>query len=505
VPNSVSFFPALLFRGLLAPAIVTLVTTYLIHSTLVMGGTWLAIRAARLGSEALKERLWKLAAIVPLCTAPLQSILHVSPLTVELVRSVAAFQESRVDRAETLASTDVSLTTPLPEMALAEPRTWSEGSFATPARSPGSEPALAESVTEDASSAIQRLSERPSNKTLPLGQVGVGWIAVAIVVICCVGFARLVLQSHLFSRCLRGCAVIRDPAIGRMIADIVRRARVRRGFRLLSSPSFRQPAAFGLFRWTIVLPENALRTFEPNELYALLAHEAAHLVRGDAVWLWIGRTLCSGLPFQPLNFVARRAWRRSAELLCDEWAVNHSAESLALARCLTRVAESTFGSPRLQALWALGAPSHLSERVERLLNGECRGDAWSSRARGQVVALTAAALAMAFMCVAPRTSVMANGSEPTEGIRAGESAPTESAESAFDRHPGIASLGEELRRLKSEIDDLRAVVKSRRATNAPALHLADQIAQRASALQTCYQTVANARQTPATRGKGESQ
>jgi beta-lactamase regulating signal transducer with metallopeptidase domain len=312
----------------------------------------------------------------------------------------------------------------------------------------------------------------------------VNWFAVALAGICCVGIARLVCQSLVFSLRLRDCALVREPSAWRMLEQIARRAGARRRFRLLASPTFRQPAAFGLFRWTIVLPEEVLRTFDPNELYALLAHEAAHLVRNDAVWLWVGRILCSCLPFQPLNSVARRAWRRSAEMLCDGWAVRHSANGLALARCLTRVAESNSpAAPRMQALWALGAPSHLSERVERLLNDRSERDAWGTRSRGRLVAMAAVGIAALFVCVAPRATVLANVSEPTSagGVE----------ERAMER-TNIGLLGNELRELSAEIDHVSRLVQSRLPPNRRATELAKRISARASELKTRYEKLVHA-------------
>src|SRR5262245_20114372 len=55
-----------------AATIVALVATYLLHSTLLLGGVWLAIALTRSRSAVLQERLWKLAALAPLLTAPLQ-------------------------------------------------------------------------------------------------------------------------------------------------------------------------------------------------------------------------------------------------------------------------------------------------------------------------------------------------------------------------------------------------------------------------------------------------
>jgi len=267
-----------------------------------------------------------------------------------------------------------------------------------------------------------------------------------------------------------------------MLEQIARRGGARRRFRLLASPTFRQPAAFGVFRWTIVLPEDVLRNFDSSELYALLAHEAAHLVRGDALWLWVGRILCSCFAMQPLNFVARREWRRSSELLCDQWAVHHAANGLALARCLTRVAESnSLAAPRLQALWALGTPSHLSQRVERLLDGACESDVWGSRTRRRLITIAALGIATAFVWGAPRTTISANAREP---LSAGRDEPR-----AVER-ANIGMLGNDLSELRAEIDHVTHLVQSRLPANRKATQFAKRISARASALKTRYEKLA---------------
>src|SRR5205807_2459997 len=93
-----------------------------------------------------------------------------------------------------------------------------------------------------------------------------------------------------------------------------------------------EPAAFGIGRWTIVIPGRAISDLSHDELRALLAHELAHLVRGDSLWLGVSRAVCSCLAFQPLNHLARREWQRAAEFLCDRWAVDRTGTPLALAR-----------------------------------------------------------------------------------------------------------------------------------------------------------------------------
>jgi beta-lactamase regulating signal transducer with metallopeptidase domain len=329
----------------------------------------------------------------------------------------------------------------------------------------------------------------------PRAPLALTWLAGLLIGLCCAGIVRLVWQTILFSLRLRDCRVIRDLSVCRQLEQIARRGGVRRKFRLLVSPTFRQPAAFGVFRWTIVLPEEVLRTFDASEVYALLAHEAAHLVRGDAIWLWWGRILCSCFAFQPLNFLARREWRRSAEILCDEWAVTRAADGLALARCLTHIAElNAPTAPRLQALWALGSVSHLGERVERLLNGTPVRDAWNTRARGRLVTLAAAGIASLCDCAAPRTSVLASASEgPADGR--GESVVFASL-SPSERAAATA-LGHELGQLHSEIDAIIDLAETRRPGDARVIELARRIAARATQLHDRYRRLTLTTITPA--------
>jgi hypothetical protein len=53
---------------------IILVTTYILHSTLVLGGTWLAFAVARPQSYLLRERVWRWAAVLPLITVPIQLV-----------------------------------------------------------------------------------------------------------------------------------------------------------------------------------------------------------------------------------------------------------------------------------------------------------------------------------------------------------------------------------------------------------------------------------------------
>jgi len=68
----------------------------------------------------------------------------------------------------------------------------------------------------------------------------------------------------------------------------------------------------------ICVPVRALRELPHDELRALLAHEAAHVVRRDAAWLAIAAAMRALGWWQPLNLVAAARLRLAMELCCDE-------------------------------------------------------------------------------------------------------------------------------------------------------------------------------------------
>lgn len=413
-----------------ASALLTVVTTYWLHSTLLLAATWIVLRICRVRSHALRERLWKMAALIPLCTAPLEVSIHLS-------RPVA---QIALDR---LVSTDVAKTPheessnqPLPHVELA---TVPETEVAIQSQSAPDAPVVPRSPTV----AISPVSPEPVEPMAPTPcrasgtATPVSHLSGALIASLCLiglflpgGILLMTWQSMGFRLRLRKSRDVAGPTRD-CLDGVLRRVGARRHVRLLSCRWCGQPAAFGLFRWTIVLPQNGTDELAEDELAALFAHEIAHLVRGDTLWLWICRVLCSCFAFQPLNFVVRKELRRSAEFLCDEWAVRKKANAFALARCLTRVAQWNRPSlSRNTALAAIAGRSTLSERVERLITGMPQTDRWDTQLRLRIFAPAALVFGFLFASFAPRTGLTAEPQNVASkngdlfDSRADDSAPT---------------------------------------------------------------------------------
>jgi hypothetical protein len=157
-----------------------------------------------------------------------------------------------------------------------------------------------------------------------------------------------------------------------------------------------------------------LRELPDDELRALLAHEAAHVVRRDAVWLMIAAAVRALAWWQPLNLVAAARLRLAMELCCDERAAVEPRERAALARCLIKVAEwnvrplSDDGAV-LATMASRG--SALRQRLESLLDDAPRG----RRAVGPWLAVTTVALPV--VCLAPVVTIASLSGVPAAAVR----------------------------------------------------------------------------------------
>ena len=244
-----------------------------------------------------------------------------------------------------------------------------------------------------------------------------------------------------------------------------------------------------------MLPSGIDQRLSRDEIKALLAHELAHLVRGDAYWLWIGRLLCACFPMQPLNFVARRKWQSAAEFLCDEWAVDHRVPPLTLAKCLTTVAEWQIDRPVPEAaLAARGKQSDLGERIERLVADEFAQD--SNIQKRLKVAVTVLGVMLAGLLVwrGPYAELHARDglttSQGRQNLNAEQfSLPVQGenmvalpeSTAGLELIRELSLLDEELSGLAEDLSDMRRLLGTSSA-NGPLRELADRVEQAIASL-----------------------
>ncbi len=222
------------------------------------------------------------------------------------------------------------------------------------------------------------------------------------------------------------------------MADLAAEAGVARHIRLTTSTTLSSPVAFGTRHPEICLPARARDALEPALLEAMLAHEVAHVARHDAAWLRAYRVTTTLLFFQPLNLLAVRNLHDTAEMLCDAWAAREQGRRVALARCLTAVADWILERPAPHGVSAMALrPSLLGRRVELLVAGDA-----SERIHGRGTTLVAALPLLVVLALAP-------------GLK-GASSPN--GESVSDTDSSFGVLDGELGALAVEMEELQALL-----------------------------------------------
>jgi beta-lactamase regulating signal transducer with metallopeptidase domain len=145
------------------------------------------------------------------------------------------------------------------------------------------------------------------------------------------------------------------------------------------------PLALGLLRPRIVLPIDFERRYSAGERRLALAHEVTHHRRGD-IWWNLAATIVLALNwFNPVAWIAHRAFRTDQELACDAAVAARASadERCAYARALVKSASR----PGLIAACALNSAAQLKQRL-RMMRGHRVSPV---RRAGGMVALSAVA------------------------------------------------------------------------------------------------------------------
>src|SRR5216117_4017608 len=340
----------------LASSLLAWLLTYLIHSTVLLGIAWFVTRRRRL-EPAASDLLWKVALLASLVTGTIQSRLELS--------------------------TPAAVT--LPVATLPQAARPNEPAGAT---GPGRKPGVSENT--GASVTAPSPSRAPS---LPLVVVLV-WGVIALGSSLHYVARRLILVGRLTDR-----RTVSDGPLAATLAELQRTAGYRRRVHLTMARTISSPVALGLSE--ICVPELALSDLGSEQQRSMLAHELAHLARRDSLWLAGASLIERCFFFQPLNRLARRELETTAEYLSDEWATRKTGSPVALAKCLSTVAEWIQASP-------LGVPvaglaerrSFLVSRIARLLEGRLPPSPASRRGWAVAAALGVAVT----IAAAPRVS-----------------------------------------------------------------------------------------------------
>lgn len=152
----------------------------------------------------------------------------------------------------------------------------------------------------------------------------------------------------------------------------------------------RSPLVLG--RREVCLPRRLSASLSASECDAVLAHELAHVERADGIWFFIAGATQASLWLNPLNHVLAAHFRSSAELACDDRAVEVTRDALGLARAIVQVAKTASLAQRFADTPTMArSRAGIVARVTRLTCGAA-GEPGYDRNRGRLRATVLLAL-----------------------------------------------------------------------------------------------------------------
>lgn len=176
-------------------------------------------------------------------------------------------------------------------------------------------------------SAAPALAAAPASFRLPLG--------TAIWAGCALLFAAAAIPGWLrVRRWVSSGRLLGHPAVARAAATVG----LSRVPRVLVVPGLPSPLVTGLLRPVVLVPAETIGGLTGDELHMTLAHEMAHIARGD-LWLGLVPAVARRLFFfHPAAWLAEREYAIAREAACDEIVLGHGADAYLYGRLLLQVA-----------------------------------------------------------------------------------------------------------------------------------------------------------------------
>ena len=249
-------------------SILTWVSTYALHSTVLIGSVWLLCTLVPRLSLCTRESLWKVALLGGIVTSSLHMGLGVRPPWGELHLPAVMDTAPAIVRVETSAAAE---TTPTVEREIVRHRSGDMTITTVRQRQASTSPAPVATASEP--------TRTPQPTPWP-------WVVLALITLGSVyASVRLAAASARLRKQLRGRRdVIEDPLLETFLA-MCQKVGLRKRVKLTASAHLQSPVA--LVRREIVLPERAVDSLSQRQGESMLAHELAHVLRRDPLWLWI--------------------------------------------------------------------------------------------------------------------------------------------------------------------------------------------------------------------------
>lgn len=198
---------------------------------------------------------------------------------------------------------------------------------------------------------------------LPSVPFGALLLAAGAAALALVGLFRIGADARALARLDRSVRPVSDPVALSLLDEARDRFALRRPVRLVASPDVAVPAAYGLRRPTILVPDDMLA--RPDDLRLVLLHETSHLASGDFVFDAAARVVRGLFGWHPLVAQLGRshAWWREAA--CDLAVLD--TPSIDRARYARVLLETAVHRTHEGLVASMGSPrSLLTRRIETM-------------------------------------------------------------------------------------------------------------------------------------------
>lgn len=197
-----------------------------------------------------------------------------------------------------------------------------------------------------------------------------GTVLAAVYAVGVVGLlGRLTLGLALGARLVATSRPVEDRAWTGFARDQARVTTWRRAPVLCESRLVRVPMTIGIVRPVVVLPEG-WRDWGTLKTKSVLAHELAHVRRGDFAWQLMCEINRCLFWFHPVAWLLRRRVSLAAERACDDSAILTIGDRCTYARHLVDIAAALQGQRGrvLATAIPMAAPCQIRPRVEAILD-----------------------------------------------------------------------------------------------------------------------------------------
>ena len=372
--------------------------TYFVHSTVLLSAAWMLTRLFGADNPGFRDLAWKTAAVGALLTSTL--VLATLPSPGGVISSLDGLFADR--EAGATASQSVMQKAAPQVGSLVE--TKGAASFVVSATGEPS-PGMPYTITALSNDSPVTASATTGDVLQLRGAAVFGILALwtvpaALLVI------SLQRRRRRFLNDIGARTRVEGGPMAREIASLSD-STGHHGTVLTNAPHISSPAV--LSATEICVPRDAVDELSEGEQRSLIAHEFAHVIRRDPMWLRAFHLIERVFFFQPLNRVARSEYEEAAEELCDAWVVDRTGDSETLASCLVRIARFMKADASIGFASIAGRP--LRARIQRLLSSD------ASTPRMRPLPLVAM-LSLVLVIAAWGPSIAVSGSEADADVAA---------------------------------------------------------------------------------------